>query len=67
MFHYFRRGNSLYWNENAELVRDAHAAALDDSSWPEPGAVESSELHPSRIAPDGVAWRINGINYPHIY
>ena len=58
-YSYFRRGQTLHWNEDREIVVASHRQAIDAvrRGFPMPEAIEHSDLHPSRI---GYAWRING-------
>ena len=58
MYSYFRRGQTLYWNENREVVIASHRQAVDAirRGFPMPDSIEQSDQHPSLI---GYAWRIN--------
>jgi hypothetical protein len=58
MYHYFRRGLTLYWSTDSDLVAAAFAVAEDAQrrGFPKPSPICSSSLHPSR---KGYAFQIS--------
>ena len=56
------RGSMIYWHENSKTLAEAHFAATLACSKAgniPPGPIETTDLHPSRLAtvPNG-AWRV---------
>jgi hypothetical protein len=58
-YSFFWRGQTIYWNEDSEIVAESHRQAIDATrrGFPMPEAIQYSDQHPSRI---GYAWRLNG-------
>jgi len=63
-YRYFRRGACVYWHEDpATLKRAHHRAATEEvhRGFGQPGPIEATDLHPSRLTAQGAAqaWRVD--------
>jgi hypothetical protein len=63
-YSFFRRGSCVYWHEDpATLKRAHHRAATDEAQrgFSQPGPIETTDLHPSRLTDQGAAqaWRVD--------
>jgi hypothetical protein len=66
-YSFFRRGKTIYWNEDLEVLERAHARACTEEyerGFSYPGPIESTDLHPSRMTSFGIEgpytqhWRV---------